>query len=325
MADKLSSTEHKKIFDEKIVPKELKDLQPVKKPTLFMLGGQPGAGKTNVRKAIQASDKGKGSAVIDPDDLRTYHPQYTAFVKDNADTAASRVHEDAMAWARELRAKAMEMRLNVVFDGTLGSTGGAKSMAKEASKNGYDIEVHVIATSLEVSQQSVRGRYEQAYDAYKKDPDNSVPPRNVPESIQRNTYNNIPGTLEDLCKMGVVSRMCISNRSGDKLNDVVGKSAVKEDGGKTATSALKKERTRPWTQQELDEYVENGEKIEGLMQTRHDNTDDKDEKKKIKDALKGMKKTRQDVTAKKSPNAQGITAQQNLWIKRVFQVDLADV
>src|SRR4051812_45769197 len=101
MADKLSAGAHKKILDEKIIPDQLDPVQPAKKPTLFMLGGQPGAGKTKVRESIQKSDQGKGALVVDPDELRTYHPKYGEFVKENSDTAASRVHEDAMAWARE--------------------------------------------------------------------------------------------------------------------------------------------------------------------------------------------------------------------------------
>ena len=59
-----------------------------------------------------------------------------------------------MAWAAELRAAAIKKKTNIIFDGTLGNTAGATGMAKEAANGGFQVEVHVIATSLEVSQQS---------------------------------------------------------------------------------------------------------------------------------------------------------------------------
>ncbi len=59
MPDELAKAEHDTIFKEKIVPQQLDHIQPVKKPTLFMLGGQPGAGKSKVRDAIKGSKQGQ--------------------------------------------------------------------------------------------------------------------------------------------------------------------------------------------------------------------------------------------------------------------------
>src|SRR5262245_52301245 len=125
MSDTLSSSKHnqilKTIIKEKLRDKiRSKEVQPVTSPRLFMLGGQPGAGKSNVRKAITDSPQGRGSVVIDPDELRTYHPKYLDFVRENPGTAAGRVQPDASKWAAELRAAATEARVNIIYDGTLG-------------------------------------------------------------------------------------------------------------------------------------------------------------------------------------------------------------
>ena len=68
MADKLSATEHKRILDD-LIKEKLDPLKPVTNPRLFMLGGQPGAGKGRVRDAIEKSPQGQGALAIDPDEL----------------------------------------------------------------------------------------------------------------------------------------------------------------------------------------------------------------------------------------------------------------
>ena len=92
MADTLSSKQHKSIFENTIKPAKLDGLEPAKgQPKLFMLGGQPGAGKSEVTNRIRQSQDAKCLVTIDPDDLRIYHPKYARFVEENPDTAAGRV------------------------------------------------------------------------------------------------------------------------------------------------------------------------------------------------------------------------------------------
>ncbi len=269
MADNLTKPEHDKIFKEKIVPQQLDHIQPVKKPTLFMLGGQPGAGKSKVRDAIKGSKQGQGSLIIDPDELRTYHPRYLEHVERDPNTAAGEVQKDASDWASELNAAALEKKVNIIYDGTLSNSGPVTAMADAAKKKGHKIEVHVIATPLEVSQQGVRGRYEKALKAYKANPEENSPPRNVPEDIQSQAYGFIPSTLNALCAQGLVSRMRISNRNGDALSDQTAKKGtLSKDAAKPATDALSAERTRPWTDEEVAAFYVNGKEIEELMEAR---------------------------------------------------------
>jgi predicted ABC-type ATPase len=313
MADELTKPEHDKIFEEKIRP-QLDAISPVKKstkPTLFMLGGQPGAGKTKVRDAIKQSDKGKGSLVIDPDELRTYHPRYVDHVKTDPDTAATEVHADAMAWAKELRDAALEKRVNIIYDGTLGNPLPAVEMGKAANKSGYAIEVHVIATPLEVSMQAVRGRFENAWKAYNDNPKENAPPRNVPDKIQTDTFRDIPATLAALCEHADVSRMRISNRNGDELSDVIAKDKLPKDAGESAKKALEEERTRPWTEQESAAYYANGKEIEELMQTRLNGTEDEDKRNKITQELATVKEKH----AQKVDEG-ALRKLQNSWIQR---------
>ena len=303
MADTLSSSKHKAIL--KIIIKEklrdkirAKEIAPVTNPRLFMLGGQPGAGKSKIRKAITDSPQGQGSMVIDPDELRTYHPKYVDFVKENPETAAGRVQTDAAKWAASLRAAALEAKVNIIYDGTLGgSPSGSVGMAKDAAKSGYQVEVHVVATSLDASQLGVQSRYEEAFeeyleeqqdlreayddsdelqakyktfDAYAKVAAKNPPPRTVPDDIQKNAYKKLPDVIESLAKTGVVSRIRIADRGGKKLSDVNGKHAVKSDGGKSGSTSLKTERNRPWTEKEIEGFKLTQDQTKTRMENRRD-------------------------------------------------------
>lgn len=342
MSDQLSSTKHAEILQD-IIEEKLEDLKPLLSPKMFMLGGQPGAGKSGIRKAITDNPMFKDALVIDPDELRNYHPKYLDFVKENPDTAAGRVHPDAAKWAAELRSAAIKKKVNIIFDGTLGGNpSAAVDMAKEASKGGFDVEVHVAAVSLEISQQGVRKRYEEASKAFEEDHGESAPPRNVPDNIQRNSYKKVPDAIEALAATGVVSRIRIADRGGKALSDTSGKFAVKKDGGKAANNALKEERTRPWTPKEIEAYEKTGKETEKLLEERLESLQekadeleeeiedegDKDKKKELvkqlatikktleqePKALASMKKQRQDVVTAKQLVLQSKRPKQDEWI-----------
>ena len=314
--DKLSPSVHKQQLKQ-IIKDKLDPIQPVTTPRLFMLGGQPGAGKSAVRQGITTSPQGTGSLVIDPDELRTYHPNYLKFVKENPDTAAGRVHPDAAAWASELRAAAIAKKVNIIFDGTLGGSPKASvGMVDEASGAGYQVEVHVVAVSLEVSQQSVRKRYEEAFVAFKQDPKNNPPPRNVPDGIQQGSYNNIPGVIEALAATGKVSRLRVADRSGKKLSDISGKHAVTEDGGKSGSTALKQERNRPWTVKEIEAFAKNGKDTEKLLQDRINDSKDRGEKGRLQKELVALQTKNQDAVDDKQDMLTSARPERDAWIKK---------
>lgn len=316
MPDTLSSSAHGAILKQ-IVKEKLDPLPKLLSPKMFMLGGQPGAGKSSIRNAITDNPLFADALVIDPDDLRTYHPKYIDFVKENPDTAAGRVHPDAAKWAAELRAEAIKKKVNIIFDGTLGGNpSAAVAMAKEAAKGGFDVEVHVAAVSIEASQQGVRKRYEEAFEAYADDPEENPPPRNVPDSIQMSSYKKIPDAIEQLAATGVVSRIRIADRGGKALNDTSGKFAVKKDGGKSATKALNGERTRPWTPKEIESFDRTGRETEALLQERIDNEEDEGKQQRLIGELATIKQRREAVVAGKKKVLSSKRPAQDEWIMK---------
>ena len=322
--DNLSASEHKRIFEREIKPTELEGLEPVLRPKMFMLGGQPGAGKSGVRNAITKQPQFKNALTVDPDELRTYHPRYLQFVKENPDSAAGRVHYDASKWAQELREVAVDLKLNIILDTTLGGNPSSSvSQAKHASKAGYDVEVHVAAVSMEVSRQSVRKRYEDAHEAYAQDPDNNPPPRTVPVAKQQETFDNIPESIEKLAASGFVSRIRIANRGGESLSDVSGKFAVKKDGGKTSKAALNKERTRPWTTREIQQFEDTNQQIEIKLQARIENEKmNPQERRKLTDQLGELRSEGERVVDRKQKILDGKKSEFDDWVEWIAELKI---
>jgi hypothetical protein len=93
------------IFDEEIMPALLADLprRPLKKveePVLYVVGGQPGAGKSTLVDSIRDRLSGMGgAAVIQADELEKFHPAYSRLYREDDFTA----HDYLYPTARKLR------------------------------------------------------------------------------------------------------------------------------------------------------------------------------------------------------------------------------
>lgn len=57
-----------------IIEKATKPLSPVSQPTAYILGGQPGAGKTTIQKILAKDDN--NIFIINADSYRQYHPHF---------------------------------------------------------------------------------------------------------------------------------------------------------------------------------------------------------------------------------------------------------
>lgn len=95
-------------------------MTPAERLRLIVLGGQPGAGKTGVLIASHAELEHSGSAIrIVGDDLRSYHPQFLSFQRQDPETASQFTQMDAGRWTEKLLAAATGRRVNIVFETTM--------------------------------------------------------------------------------------------------------------------------------------------------------------------------------------------------------------
>ncbi len=241
-----------------------KNVSKVEKPKAIFLAGQPGAGKSNMAAQTKISVGKPKAVVIDPDHIRTYHPDYNKILKSGGDLYS--LDSECREWKYRLIADAQKNGFNIVFDGTLGGTTEYILRDMQNCKDkGYFVQVNILATNETVSKIGITYRYE--LQAKKKGTG-----RYVDLSYHNDIYTNIPLNLQKILPTGVVSKCEVFKR------DHIKKEIVKlsnhatfdtsEKGLNTFTvnsiKSLIKERSRDFTipeVKELNTWYLNTEKL----------------------------------------------------------------
>jgi predicted ABC-type ATPase len=158
---KLSNEFSERVF-EKIKRKYLFEKEVSNNPIGIILGGQPGSGKSflvnEVKKEFQ-----KDFIFISTDDLRLYHPSYSA-LQQNPETlqnAANLVNPYASAWTERLIKYCIEHKYNLIIDSTLG--GNIEAVYKTIDmlrENGFLFHLRLMAVPALISKLSIFLRYE---------------------------------------------------------------------------------------------------------------------------------------------------------------------
>ncbi|MDR2208485.1 MAG: zeta toxin family protein [Azoarcus sp.] len=157
-----------------------------KSPTIMLVGGQPGAGKSHATKPARAELYYEGGAVhIDTD---MFHSRINKFKKEQF--TSTQTHKDCKKIAMLVRDYAFEGKRNILEEGLFRHPGSLSNIAEHAHRSGYKCEIIAVATSREQSRLSVLERREFFRDTcgYMRD---------VPESKQDIGYE---GFTENLLK-----------------------------------------------------------------------------------------------------------------------------
>ncbi|MFP8779740.1 zeta toxin family protein [Hydrogenophaga sp. RWCD_12] len=157
-------------------------------PKAIILAGQPGAGKGGLTRS-SLSELGGNAAVIDPDELRSAHPDARNLRGQKPYTWSGDTHSDASRWAQELRADAVAQRKNLILDTTMPRA----EVIKDLQAKGYDVEVRAVATHRLESELGVDRRFTD-------DLDRRGHGRYVPQEVRSAVYDKLPGALDDVAK-----------------------------------------------------------------------------------------------------------------------------
>ena len=188
-ADRLDLQAHDDIFHGVIVPESgLGKALSHGRPTAIILGGQPGAGKGRVARAA-AAEFHDDLVLVDPDELRRYHPRTEEFRAANPFTWSGRTHEDASAWATQLREAAVRDKKNVLIDTTLGNAETGSKLVEELRSHGYDVEIRVVAAHRLESEHGVDRRFTDSTDEHGYG-------RYVPRTVRDEVYDGLPRNLD---------------------------------------------------------------------------------------------------------------------------------
>jgi chloramphenicol 3-O-phosphotransferase len=180
----------------------------VDNPTIVLIGGQPGAGKTAAAKAAENQLSTSGGLIhIDADEFHKRIPN-------NKYYNATQTHDDCKKIAMRVKELAIKNSRNVLEEGLFRKENDLTSRAEEAHKIGYKIEIIGVATSREVSRLCVLERRE----AFR---DGRGYVRDVSESKQDQSYHGF--TQNMISSTANFDRVRIINREGTLLYDSAGK------------------------------------------------------------------------------------------------------
>lgn len=203
---RLSDEEHQQVF-EKIKKDFLNNSLSVVNPKVVITGGQPASGKGKLaRDAIdEFKDKG-GSVIIDPDQLRSYHPKYDHLQNLDDKTSAGYTHHDAKKWSLELIEEATAHKKNIVLDQTSADFDTLKNTVQNFRDKGYkSVELKIMSVPEMTSRQGIYHRYEMEKSLYGTG-------RFVNVDVHNEIYNKLEKTVERLKDEQIVDKLTVYDR-----------------------------------------------------------------------------------------------------------------
>lgn len=198
------------IFKEFIYDDLRKKITINKNPFVYILGGQPGAGKSMLTKLL-LNNFSDNAMVINADDFRKFHPQ--------ASELYTRYGEDASRFTGEFSGYITEKAINqasndgysLIIEGTFRTAEIPLRTLQGLQEKGYRTGVAIITTAAEKSWQSVNQRYE-------KQLEKSLQARMTPRSHHDLVIDNLAKNADTVYQDGNVYEFLVFNRE-EKLFD----------------------------------------------------------------------------------------------------------
>ena len=200
----LSEEEFNQAYQE-IKQKVTKNKKPVKFPICITLGGQPGAGKSNIYN-IAKRRFSNNIVELDCDAFRVFHPYYNQikniFGKEDAFKTNPFVFKAVDLLIEELS----EEKYNLIIESSLNSPNSALQNGKALPPKGYKVELHIMATPKDVSWQGT-------IDRYNRELKRGGSPRAVSKEFHDNVVKNIVHSLDVVKESGFMSNILIFDRN----------------------------------------------------------------------------------------------------------------
>lgn len=263
---RLSEAQNEHIFRTEILPDYLPDDIGTadRPPTLIVLGGQPGSGKTAVLTASHTELEQTGPAIrIVGDDLRSYHPGFVAHQKADPATASRFTQVDAGIWSEKLLTAATERGVHVMFETTMRIPDNVEKVMTAGRSAGYRIEARVLAVSPRISWQGCHYRFEEMHHAGAAA---RIPPRTVHDAA----VTGLAESLERVERRKLADRVVIQRPNGEVVYD----NALSNGqwlAAATARQVLEETRSRPLSREEIDGFASVWTRVVARMEARSAN------------------------------------------------------
>lgn len=254
---RLSEAEHEAVFEE-IKADIFSHAKTADQPVAVIFGGQPGSGKSAaLSEAMDELRPRGGAAEIIGDDFRSYHPAFRQLMAQDDKTAAFYTDRDTGRWVEKAIAYAQQQRLNIVIEGTMRDSDKVAETMTSLRDAGYEIDARALAVNPKLSWQGVMQRYE------KQKLDRGNGRMTAPDSHQA-AYDGMPVTLERIEREKLADRVTLYRRGAEVVY-----ANTLQDGRwvqpPEAAQALERERNRPMSVREAQDYAQGFDAISAQM------------------------------------------------------------
>ena len=231
---------------------------PTENPKVFLLGGQPGAGKSGLENAINIENE---YISISGDDYREYHPKFEELNIRYGKESSKYTQQ----WAGEITERLIKElgkeKYNLIIEGTLRTSELPLKEAYRFKKNGYEVELNIIVVKPEKSYLGTLLRYEQMITKGKT-------PRMTPKEHHDLVVNSIGNNLEIIYNSKVFDNIKLFDRENHLLYN------YKESPGINPKDIIDKEFKRKWRKEELSEYRKDWEELLEMLKNREATLDE---------------------------------------------------
>lgn len=153
-------------------------------PKAYILGGQAGAGKTNLQAKIIKENA--NAVIVNGDVFRTRHPHYNMIYDYYKEKAADHTQSFANAVANVLIEKLSSNHYDLVVEGTCRRADVPLKSCRDFKEKGYDVELMIMCCNADVAWQSTVDRY------------NLMKRQGlIPRAVTREKYNEMVKALPD--------------------------------------------------------------------------------------------------------------------------------
>lgn len=202
----LSAAELQRIFNEDIRPYYFPDNQPTAtRPTIVLVGGQPGSGKSNATPRL--IKERPGIIPLSGDDLRAFHPQYEQLMEAGPLTAGPVLARATAVWVRAAIEYARDTRRSLMLEGTFHTPQVTLDTATQYRRAGFSTELVALATPRMDSLLSAAGRYFTSHEAARD-------PRWTTLAAHERGWQGTREILTRISPQGPIDAVTIINRAG---------------------------------------------------------------------------------------------------------------
>lgn len=234
-----------------ILERSLMDFVPSQNPVAYILGGQPGAGKTYLQRNIVCKDN--NIITINADSYRKSHPHFEDIQDKFGDESPKYTQPFINEVVQRLISDLSDRKYNLIIEGTLRTADVPLNTCHLLKNKDYKVELHLISVKKEISYESTILRYE-----------NNIKMHSIPRMTSKEHHdkvvNAICDNLDVIYNKNVFDDIKLFDRDGNTLYSL--------EDGVSPVSIEHDKLFGNWSKEEINSYKETIDTIITLKKER---------------------------------------------------------